>query len=70
LELWLEHKNNFQSGTARWSRTTRFRKVLNECIQEVGLEPGKSRVIEIAGLSQWYKNAISSGVAPSPPMIA
>jgi small-conductance mechanosensitive channel len=66
LELWLEHKNNFQSGTARWGRTTRFRKLLNESIREVGLEPGKSQLIEIAGLSQWYLAQLTSGLSAQP----
>lgn len=54
VELWLNHRLNFQNGRARWIRSTNFAKILRQAVAEVGLEGGKMEVINLVGVSDWF----------------
>ncbi|KAI9018184.1 Mechanosensitive ion channel-domain-containing protein [Hyaloraphidium curvatum] len=54
IELWLNHRQNFQNGRQRWIRSTNFAKLLRHCVAEVGLEGGKMEVINLVGVSDWF----------------
>lgn len=54
IELWLDHRSNFQNGRQRWTRSTTFAKLLRHTVAEVGLEGGKMEVINLEGVSDWF----------------
>lgn len=60
VELWLNHRSNFQNGRLRWIRSTNFAKILRHAVAEVGLEGGKMEVINLVGVSDWFATVMGS----------
>jgi len=68
VDISLDHRSNFQSGRARWIRSTNFAKLLRQCVAEIGLEGGKMELINLVGVSEWFAAVMGSqgrqGTAP------
>jgi small-conductance mechanosensitive channel len=61
LSLSANSKTNWQSGSQRWVRNTRFLRGFRRIMKELQIKPGALEVIHVAGVSDYYKKAIELG---------